>query len=129
MGDVKLGQLPAWLSRRSADPRMMMAAVGRANARWQLNYHHAVRPGLAPLFQIWAFCIATGFIVTYHKQCKLWFYFLNAKIVYYVDIIWIKICILIIFGSFLSFQTTNPVSSTTGRHFSRILTVLNLIRF
>merc|ERR1711944_159294 len=56
------------LSRRSADPRMMMACIGRANARWQLNYHHAVRPGLAPLFQIWAWCIVTGFVASYHNQ-------------------------------------------------------------
>ena len=76
LAKVKLGELPAWLSRRSADPRMMMACIGRANARWQLNYHHAVRPGLAPLFQIWAWCIVTGFVASYHKQCK-WFYFLN----------------------------------------------------
>merc|ERR1711936_938800 len=68
LAKVKLGELPAWLSRRSADPRMMMACIGRANARWQLNYHHAVRPGLAPLFQIWAWCIVTGFVASYHKQ-------------------------------------------------------------
>ncbi|XP_077979995.1 ATP synthase F(0) complex subunit f, mitochondrial-like [Glandiceps talaboti] len=47
--EVKLGQLPAWLSSCSFTPKAIGAAVGRAHTRFVLKYVNVRRGGVAPL--------------------------------------------------------------------------------
>ncbi|XP_076758979.1 ATP synthase, subunit F [Xylocopa sonorina] len=50
-GEVKLGELGAWFSRREKGPKQFAALVSRAFWRWQLKYVHPRKATFAPYLQ------------------------------------------------------------------------------
>ncbi|XP_017879514.1 putative ATP synthase subunit f, mitochondrial, partial [Ceratina calcarata] len=60
-GEVKLGELPAWISRREKGPRQFLGLCSRAFWRWQMKYIHPRKANMAP---IWQLC-AGGMILFY----------------------------------------------------------------
>ena len=67
--DVKVGELPAWLSRRSKNPMDWGRAVARGWWRWHFNWTKPRKAGMAAFFQF-----AAGY-------CTL-FYLMNYKRTY-----------------------------------------------
>ncbi|XP_031846217.1 ATP synthase, subunit F [Nomia melanderi] len=51
-GQVKLGELKEWISRRDMGPRSFMALCSRGFWRWQHKYIHPRKSGIAPYFQL-----------------------------------------------------------------------------
>ena len=61
---MKVGELPAWLSRRSKNPVDWGRAVSRVYWRWAHKYYMPKYAGLTPIIQL---CVG----------CSAFFYFLN----------------------------------------------------
>uniref|UniRef100_A0A1B6DPI7 ATP synthase subunit f, mitochondrial n=1 Tax=Clastoptera arizonana TaxID=38151 RepID=A0A1B6DPI7_9HEMI len=51
-GQVKLGELAAWLGRRRKSPNAVAGAFSRAFWRWQHKYVQPIRGGIAPFLQV-----------------------------------------------------------------------------
>ena len=64
LGEVKVGELPAWLSRRSKNPVDWGRAVSRAYWRWSHKYYLPKYCGITPVVQL---CVGLS----------AFFYFLN----------------------------------------------------
>ncbi|XP_067672048.1 putative ATP synthase subunit f, mitochondrial [Haliotis asinina] len=52
IGDVKLGEVGSWISRRSFSPQGIFAAISRANWHWAEKYLLVKRGSVAPLVQV-----------------------------------------------------------------------------
>ncbi|CAK9833222.1 Putative ATP synthase subunit f, mitochondrial [Anthophora retusa] len=50
-GDVKLTELPAWISRREKGFKQTAGLISRAYWRWNLKYIHPKKANMAPIFQ------------------------------------------------------------------------------
>ncbi|XP_006613276.1 putative ATP synthase subunit f, mitochondrial [Apis dorsata] len=64
-GDVKLGELSAWFSRREKGLRQFAALISRAHWRWQLKYIHPRKANMAPLYQAAVLGSIFGYCVNY----------------------------------------------------------------
>lgn len=51
-GELKLGEIGAWLGRRDKNPKAAIGAVSRAWWRYQHKYIFPKRTGIAPFFQM-----------------------------------------------------------------------------
>ncbi|XP_076686201.1 ATP synthase, subunit F [Andrena cerasifolii] len=51
-GEVKLGELPAWIGRRRKGPSEIAGLCSRAFWRWQHKYVQPRRAGAASIFQV-----------------------------------------------------------------------------
>ncbi|XP_058060055.1 putative ATP synthase subunit f, mitochondrial [Anopheles bellator] len=51
-GQVKVGEVGAWLARRDKNPRALAGVFSRAFWRWQHKYMQPKRTGIAPFFQV-----------------------------------------------------------------------------
>ena len=69
-GEVKLGQLPGWLARRSLNPIEWSRAVSRAYWRWTLKYASARYGGMIPVYQIFAVSSLIFYGINYGKISK-----------------------------------------------------------
>ncbi|KAJ8683528.1 hypothetical protein QAD02_019320 [Eretmocerus hayati] len=61
-GEVKIGELASWFSRRAKTPQAVAGAVSRAYWRWQHKYVLPKRTGVAPFFQV----TVAGMILFYY---------------------------------------------------------------
>jgi len=52
ISQVKLGELPGWIGRRSMDPLSMVRAVGRSWQGWRQRWFLVKSPGFAPVGQL-----------------------------------------------------------------------------
>merc|ERR1712080_115673 len=66
-GEVKLGELPGWLSRRNKSPIAMGRAVSRAYWRWNFKYVLPKYTGLAPGIQLVVGWSAFFYFLNYRK--------------------------------------------------------------
>ncbi|EZA58664.1 hypothetical protein DMN91_009511 [Ooceraea biroi] len=65
--DLKLSEIPAWISRRQKSPGAFMSLCSRAFWRWQHKYIQPKRAGIAPLLQgTFAFMIFF-YVINYPK--------------------------------------------------------------
>merc|ERR1712173_265915 len=74
-GEVKLAELPGWLSRRSKSPIGWGRAVSRAYWRWTHKYVSPKYTGLAPVIQLTVGWCALFYLMNYkrylgHKSYK-----------------------------------------------------------
>ena len=70
LGEVKLGQLPAWFARRSMNPIAWSRAVSRAYWRWNLKYAAARYGGMIPIYHMFAMVIGGSYLINYSKLGK-----------------------------------------------------------
>merc|ERR1712244_59985 len=66
-GEVKLGELPAWLSRRGKSPIDWGRAVSRVYWRWSHKYFLPKYSGLAPAIQLIVGWSAFFYLINYPK--------------------------------------------------------------
>merc|ERR1712241_1607734 len=73
-GQVKISELPGWLSRRGKTPLAMSRCFGRAYWRYLHKYCYPRKAGIAPFVHI-CFFLAVGSWILNHKKLrehKLW---------------------------------------------------------
>ncbi|XP_056647772.1 putative ATP synthase subunit f, mitochondrial [Diorhabda carinulata] len=51
-GQVKVGEIGAWLARRNKSPSALAGAISRAYWRWQHKYVQPKRSGIAPFLHV-----------------------------------------------------------------------------
>jgi len=66
-GQVKLGEIGAWLGRRNKTPNALAGAVSRAWWRWQHKYVFPKRAGIAPFFQLTVASMTFFYMINYTK--------------------------------------------------------------
>ncbi|EDV57035.1 putative ATP synthase subunit f, mitochondrial [Drosophila erecta] len=66
-GQVKLGEIGAWLGRRNKSPNAVAGAVSRAWWRWQHKYVFPKRAGIAPFFQLTVASMTFFYLINYTK--------------------------------------------------------------
>ena len=74
-GQVKVGELGAWIGRRNKSPQSFAALCSRAWWRWQHKYVQPKRTGIAPFFQLTFAGMALFYFLNYgrikhHKNYK-----------------------------------------------------------
>merc|ERR1712109_305382 len=67
LAQVKLGELPGWLARRSKNPIDWSRAVARAWWRWQCNYIQPKRAGFAGVAQFFVAVPVFFYILNFEK--------------------------------------------------------------
>ena len=75
LGEVKVGELASWISRRNKSPSAIGGAIGRAWWRWQFKYAQPKKAGLTPLVQLIVGTMGIFYIINYehiryHKHFK-----------------------------------------------------------
>mmetsp|Transcript_31457 Transcript_31457/g.51903 ORF Transcript_31457/g.51903 Transcript_31457/m.51903 type:complete len:126 (+) Transcript_31457:75-452(+) len=75
LSQVKVGELPAWLARRSKNPIDWTRAGSRAYWRWAHKYAMPKYCGMVPFFQVFAFSMTFFYImnspnISHHKNHK-----------------------------------------------------------
>ena len=71
LAQVKLGELPAWLGRRSKNPVDWARATSRAYWRFAHKYYYPKNSGLTPIIQMGAGLIVFFYCMNYNKFSKL----------------------------------------------------------
>ncbi|XP_034936551.1 putative ATP synthase subunit f, mitochondrial [Chelonus insularis] len=66
-GQVKLGELPAWLSRRNIGPAPFAQLLSRAYWRWQHKYVLPKKNGVASFFQVACGAMIFFYILNYPR--------------------------------------------------------------
>merc|ERR1711976_135361 len=66
--DVKIGEMGAWIGRRSFHPLAIGRAMGRCWSRYQIKWFMARTPALAPPVQFCALLIGWFFIDTWKHR-------------------------------------------------------------
>lgn len=69
-GQVKLGELGAWFSRRNKSPQALAGLCSRAFWRWQHKYVQPKRAGIAPFFQLTVASMIFFYTINYGKMTK-----------------------------------------------------------
>ncbi|CAG5128961.1 unnamed protein product [Candidula unifasciata] len=74
-GDVKIGDLGGWISRRKFTPTAVWGAIHRTFWNWSGRWMNARSPGFAPIGHIIMLSSAYYFLVmykdrSYHRHCK-----------------------------------------------------------
>lgn len=69
-GQVKVGEITAWLGRRDKNPRALVSAVSRAWWRWNHKYVLPKRSGIAPFFQLVTGSMLFFYVINYGKISK-----------------------------------------------------------
>nr|ACO10427.1 ATP synthase subunit f, mitochondrial [Caligus rogercresseyi] len=67
LADVKIKELPGWLSRRSLSPVAMGRAVSRGYWRWAHKYYFPRNAGAAAFIQAIAFTSFVSYLVNYDR--------------------------------------------------------------
>merc|ERR1712080_637147 len=67
LAQVKLGELPGWLARRSKNPIDWSRAVARGWWRWQFNYMQPKRAGFAGVAQFLVAVPVFFYVLNYEK--------------------------------------------------------------
>jgi len=75
LGQVKLGELPAWLARRNPSPSAIGKAMSRAYWRWNHKYQLPKYCGLTPALQMTVGLCGVFYLMNYgnishHKNQK-----------------------------------------------------------
>ncbi|KAL0109520.1 hypothetical protein PUN28_014526 [Cardiocondyla obscurior] len=65
--DLKLNEIPSWFSRRQKSPQAFAGLFSRAFWRWQHNYVHPRKGGVAPFFQIIGASMILFYVINYKK--------------------------------------------------------------
>nr|ACO15294.1 ATP synthase subunit f, mitochondrial [Caligus clemensi] len=66
-GDVKLKELPSWLSRRSFSPVAMGRAMSRGYWRWAHKFYFPRNAGAAAIIQVIAATSLVSYIVNFKR--------------------------------------------------------------
>lgn len=66
-GEVKLGELPAWLARRNMSAGGTVALISRGYNRWARSGIQAQRPSFAPVVQVFVLIAVFECWVHYNK--------------------------------------------------------------
>uniref|UniRef100_A0A224Y2P4 Putative atp synthase subunit f mitochondrial n=1 Tax=Panstrongylus lignarius TaxID=156445 RepID=A0A224Y2P4_9HEMI len=67
-GQVKLGELGQWLTRRNKTPNAVIAATSRAYWRWLHKYVHPKRTGLTPFMHISCASMIFFYVINYKRM-------------------------------------------------------------
>ncbi len=67
LGQVKIGELPAWLGRRSKDPRDMVRAVSRQYWSWCKDYQFVQQRNLVWYTQFMVLLCGFFYFLNYPK--------------------------------------------------------------
>lgn len=67
LAEVKLGELPAWLGRRSLNPRRWLQAADRAVWRYYDRWIFPKRIGAAAIYQVAFMLSASFYVINYHR--------------------------------------------------------------
>lgn len=70
LGQVKIGELGAWLGRRNKSPQAMAGAVSRAFWRWQHKYMQPKKAGIAPFLHVVFGSMIFFYCINYGKMSK-----------------------------------------------------------
>lgn len=70
LGEVKLGELPAWLARRNKSPVAMGRVISRAYWRWSHKYVLPKYSGLAPGIQLVVGWSMFFYLINYGKYAS-----------------------------------------------------------
>ncbi|KAL7301352.1 putative ATP synthase subunit f, mitochondrial [Trichogramma pretiosum] len=65
--DLKLGEVGAWFGRRQKTPQALAGAISRCWWRWQHNYVHPKRTGIAPFFQLAVGGMVFFYVLNYNR--------------------------------------------------------------
>ncbi|XP_020292775.1 putative ATP synthase subunit f, mitochondrial [Pseudomyrmex gracilis] len=65
--DLKLNEIPSWISRREKTPSSIAGLFSRAFWRWQHKYAQPRKGGVAPFFQATVGCIIFFYVINYKK--------------------------------------------------------------
>ncbi|XP_052861421.1 putative ATP synthase subunit f, mitochondrial [Anopheles cruzii] len=66
-GQVKVGEVGAWLARRDKNPRALAGVFSRTFWRWQHKYMQPKRTGIAPFFQVVVGGVIFFYTINYGK--------------------------------------------------------------
>nr|CAH7753713.1 unnamed protein product [Callosobruchus chinensis] len=67
LGQVKLSEIGAWISRRNKTPSSISGAISRAYWRWQHKYVQPKKAGIAPFFHVVFGCMTFFYVINYGK--------------------------------------------------------------
>ncbi len=68
LSEVKVGELPAWLMRRSKNPIDWTRAAGRAYSRYMQNWVYVRKGGIAPFFHFAAMWCGLFYVMNHKKH-------------------------------------------------------------